>query len=131
MIVKRLCFDSISKEFNDFRNKCGLLWSYDWVSIPLVYTQVNINSSPFAINCFSTLSPTLFISFIFQVVTLATYSFFIASVFGRQHIDRPYPPVFKDDFEHKGENLIPVFSIIQFLLYMGLLKVNIFLMKTH
>nr|CAD7459896.1 unnamed protein product [Timema tahoe] len=26
-------------EFNEFRSKCGLLWSYDWVSIPLVYTQ--------------------------------------------------------------------------------------------
>lgn len=54
---------------------------------------------------------------------MATYSFFIASVFGRQYIDRPYPSVFKEDFEHKGEFLIPVFSIIQFLLYMGLLKV--------
>lgn len=31
----------IMEEFNEFRSKCGLLWSYDWVSIPLVYTQVN------------------------------------------------------------------------------------------
>uniref|UniRef100_T1KBQ6 Bestrophin homolog n=1 Tax=Tetranychus urticae TaxID=32264 RepID=T1KBQ6_TETUR len=29
----------IMEEFNEFRSKCGLLWSYDWVSIPLVYTQ--------------------------------------------------------------------------------------------
>lgn len=28
------------QELNEFRTKCGLLWSYDWVSIPLVYTQV-------------------------------------------------------------------------------------------
>lgn len=34
---------SCSKEFNEFRSKCGLLWSYDWVSIPLVYTQVRMN----------------------------------------------------------------------------------------
>ena len=31
----------IMEEFNEFRSKCGLLWSYDWVSIPLVYTQVS------------------------------------------------------------------------------------------
>ncbi|XP_024220172.1 bestrophin-4 isoform X2 [Halyomorpha halys] len=30
----------IMQEFNEFRSKCGLLWSYDWISIPLVYTQV-------------------------------------------------------------------------------------------
>ncbi|KAI2810952.1 chloride channel forming protein [Blomia tropicalis] len=30
----------IMEEFNEFRSKCGLLWSYDWVSIPLVYTQL-------------------------------------------------------------------------------------------
>ncbi|XP_076319804.1 uncharacterized protein LOC143230329 isoform X2 [Tachypleus tridentatus] len=30
----------IMEEFNDFRSKCGLLWSYDWISTPLVYTQV-------------------------------------------------------------------------------------------
>ena len=28
------------KELLEFRTKCGILWSYDWVSIPLVYTQV-------------------------------------------------------------------------------------------
>lgn len=31
----------IMEEFNEYRSKCGLLWSYDWVSIPLVYTQVS------------------------------------------------------------------------------------------
>ncbi|KAL2728498.1 bestrophin-4-like isoform X1 [Vespula squamosa] len=50
----------IMEEFNDFRSKCGLLWSYDWVSIPLVYTQV---------------------------VTLATYSFFAVALVGRQYIE--------------------------------------------
>ena len=28
------------QEFSEFRAKCGLLWCYDWVSIPMVYTQV-------------------------------------------------------------------------------------------
>ena len=31
---------SIAQEFCEFRAKCGLLWCYDWVSIPMVYTQV-------------------------------------------------------------------------------------------
>merc|ERR1719334_1566582 len=48
------------REFCEFRAKCGLLWCYDWVSIPMVYTQV---------------------------VTLATYLFFIFTIVGRQKID--------------------------------------------
>ncbi|XP_074594690.1 uncharacterized protein LOC141850059 isoform X2 [Brevipalpus obovatus] len=86
----------IMEEFNEFRSKCGLLWSYDWVSIPLVYTQV---------------------------VTIATYSFFIASLFGRQPIDIN-PKVFNVEIEHRYEPYIPVFTILQFLLYMGLLKLG-------
>ena len=30
------------QEFCEFRAKCGLLWCYDWVSIPMVYTQVPV-----------------------------------------------------------------------------------------
>ncbi|KAK8394081.1 hypothetical protein O3P69_006349 [Scylla paramamosain] len=47
-------------EINRFRGLCGGLLSYDWISIPLVYTQV---------------------------VTLAVYSFFIAAIMGRQFLD--------------------------------------------
>lgn len=36
---------SLLQEFNEFRSKCGLLWSFDWVSLPLVYTQVLYDSS--------------------------------------------------------------------------------------
>ncbi|XP_015785257.1 uncharacterized protein LOC107362670 isoform X2 [Tetranychus urticae] len=86
----------IMEEFNEFRSKCGLLWSYDWVSIPLVYTQV---------------------------VTIATYAFFTASVFGRQKIERS-PKVFNVEIEHRYEPYIPVFTVLQFLLYMGLLKLG-------
>lgn len=28
------------QELNVFRGKCGMLFHYDWISIPLVYTQV-------------------------------------------------------------------------------------------
>ncbi|XP_039970726.1 bestrophin-1 isoform X4 [Bactrocera neohumeralis] len=48
---------TIIDELNKFRGQCGLLISYDTISVPLVYTQV---------------------------VTLAVYSFFLCSVMGQQ-----------------------------------------------
>ena len=59
------------------------------VSIPLVYTQV---------------------------VTLATYSFFAAGIFGRQCIDDG-----TKDF--KADIYFPSWTVLQLLFYMGLLKV--------
>ena len=81
------------QEFNDFRAKCGLLWSYDWISIPLVYTQV---------------------------VTLATYAFFAAALFGRQYVQSNDPLINK---ELKFDFYVPAFTVVQYFLYMGLLKV--------
>ncbi|KAM8972903.1 bestrophin-3 [Pelodytes ibericus] len=53
-------------EMNRYRSWCGLLFGYDWVGIPLVYTQV---------------------------VTLAVYTFFLACLIGRQFLDpeQQYP----------------------------------------
>ena len=53
-------FRTIIKEINKFRSGCGGLLDYDWISIPLVYTQV---------------------------VTLAVYTFFLSSLMGRQFIN--------------------------------------------
>ena len=53
-------FQTIITEINNFRSGCGGLLDYDWISIPLVYTQV---------------------------VTLAVYSFFLSSLMGRQFLD--------------------------------------------
>ncbi|CAL8116070.1 unnamed protein product [Orchesella dallaii] len=50
---------TILDELNKFRSGCGILISYDWISVPLVYTQV---------------------------VTLAVYSFFLSCVMGRQWV---------------------------------------------
>ncbi|KAK8748043.1 hypothetical protein OTU49_016283 [Cherax quadricarinatus] len=81
----------IMEEFLEFRAKCGLLWCYDWVSIPLVYTQV---------------------------VTIATYAFFLAAIVGRQFVEKsPYA------YKAKLDLYIPFFTILQFFFYMGLLKV--------
>ncbi|KAG8438179.1 hypothetical protein GDO86_008755 [Hymenochirus boettgeri] len=56
----------ILKELNSLRTQCGRLYGYDWISIPLVYTQV---------------------------VTVAVYSFFLACLIGRQFLDpqKGYP----------------------------------------
>ncbi|XP_075392873.1 bestrophin-2a [Tenrec ecaudatus] len=48
------------EELNLFRAKCGMLFHYDWISVPLVYTQV---------------------------VTIAVYSYFLACLIGRQFLD--------------------------------------------
>lgn len=61
-----------------------------------------------------------------QVVTVATYAFFIASLFGRQDIY--YADKSKISFlatsRTQTEYYVPVFSILQFLMYMGLLKLG-------
>ncbi|KAG7320129.1 hypothetical protein KOW79_015982 [Hemibagrus wyckioides] len=51
---------TILTELNKFRTWCSTLFGYDWVGIPLVYTQV---------------------------VTLAVYTFFSACIIGRQFLD--------------------------------------------
>ncbi|XP_066147052.1 bestrophin-4-like [Euwallacea fornicatus] len=51
---------SILDQINVFRSKCGSLLAYDWISIPLVYTQV---------------------------VTMAVYSYFLVTVIGNQFIE--------------------------------------------
>merc|ERR1719402_193104 len=86
------------REFCEFRAKCGLLWCYDWVSIPMVYTQV---------------------------VTLATYVFFIFTIIGRQKLegygqDKRMP---SGRLSLDIDLYIPIFTVLQFFFYMGLLKV--------
>ena len=60
-----------------------------------------------------------------QVVTLATYVFFIFTVIGRQKIDT----MKKGEYMRSGrmpmdiDLYIPVYTILQFFFYMGLLKV--------
>uniref|UniRef100_A0A8C7I4N4 Bestrophin homolog n=1 Tax=Oncorhynchus kisutch TaxID=8019 RepID=A0A8C7I4N4_ONCKI len=51
---------TILNEMNTFRTWCSTLFGYDWVGIPLVYTQV---------------------------VTLAVYTFIFACIIGRQFLD--------------------------------------------
>lgn len=64
--------------------------------------------------------------FAHQVVTVATYAFFIASLFGRQSIhfaDQSKLPIHSASL-YQTEYIVPVFSVLQFLMYMGLLKLG-------
>ena len=38
-LLNQYALSHIMAEFCEFRARCGLLWCYDWVSIPMVYTQ--------------------------------------------------------------------------------------------
>lgn len=59
------------EELNKYRAKCSMLFHYDWISVPLVYTQV---------------------------VTIAVYSFFASCLIGRQFVEGNdldvYVPIF-------------------------------------
>ncbi|XP_046997814.1 uncharacterized protein LOC124613197 isoform X1 [Schistocerca americana] len=78
-------------ELNTFRGGCGGMLNYDWISIPLVYTQV---------------------------VTLAVYAYFIATLMSNQFLDpsMKYP-------KHEIDLVFPTFTFLQFSFYMGWLKV--------
>ncbi|XP_037949252.1 bestrophin homolog 18-like isoform X2 [Teleopsis dalmanni] len=85
---------TIIDELNKFRGQCGLLISYDTISVPLVYTQV---------------------------VTLAVYSYFLCCVMGQQWIEGKVADSSK--FINKIDLYFPVFTTLQFFFYMGWLKV--------
>ncbi|XP_033149947.1 bestrophin-2 isoform X4 [Drosophila busckii] len=84
---------TIIDELNKFRGQCGLLISYDTISVPLVYTQV---------------------------VTLAVYSYFLTCCIGQQWVEGKEVG---SGFVNKVDLYFPIFSTLQFFFYMGWLKV--------
>ncbi|XP_078693582.1 bestrophin-4-like [Branchiostoma floridae x Branchiostoma belcheri] len=84
-------FRTLIEESNSIRGSLAMLYSYDWISVPLVYTQV---------------------------VTVAVYTFFLSCLMGRQWLDptKQYPG-------YEVDMYVPIFTILQFLFYMGWLKV--------
>ncbi|CAO2581709.1 Best3 [Lemmus lemmus] len=91
---------SLMTEMNRYRSWCSLLFGYDWVGIPLVYTQV-----PTTVH-------------VIVVVTLAVYTFFFACLIGRQFLDPT-----KGYAGHDLDLYIPIFTLLQFFFYAGWLKV--------
>ncbi|UYV73545.1 hypothetical protein LAZ67_10004061 [Cordylochernes scorpioides] len=80
----------ILQELLVYRGLCGNMFSYDWISVPLVYTQV---------------------------VTLATYAYFIFQVMAQQILDPDKDP------NRELDVFFPFFVFLQFLFYIGWLKV--------
>lgn len=84
---------TIIEEMNKFRGRCGILISYDTISVPLVYTQV---------------------------VTLAVYAFFLSNVMAKQWVDSKNV---EDEHYNQIDLYFPIFTTLQFFFYMGWLKV--------
>ncbi|CAL1294350.1 unnamed protein product [Larinioides sclopetarius] len=90
-IKDSILLDGLFREFVLYRSACGTMFNYDWISVPLVYTQV---------------------------VTLATYTYSVALMVGRQYLDPS-----RGDEKHKVDLYIPIFTLLQFFFYVGWLKV--------
>lgn len=95
LIANQIFLSQILEELHNFRSGCARLFAFDWISIPLVYTQT---------------------------VTIACYTYFGAKVVGRQFIDPSIlNAISKGTSEHKV--YIPIFTILEFFFFIGWLKV--------
>ncbi|OWA50176.1 Bestrophin-3 [Hypsibius exemplaris] len=74
-----------------FRASLGRNWMFNWVTIPVSYTQI---------------------------ITIATYTYFVGCLFARQSLD-----VTKNYKGHGVDTYFPIFTILQFVFYVGWLKV--------
>jgi hypothetical protein len=82
-----MSMNEIITQLTKYRTGLGDLLGYDWATIPLMYTQV---------------------------VTLATYLYFMAALVGKQFISI-------DD--QKIDLYVPFFTLVEFFFYVGWLKV--------
>ncbi|KAI6191365.1 Bestrophin-like protein [Aphelenchoides bicaudatus] len=80
----------------DYRGMAGTVWSYDWISVPLSYTQV---------------------------VAIAVYSFFVSCLFGRQYLYLDISVNSNNLTNYDMDFYFPIFTCFQFLFYVGWLKV--------
>lgn len=97
-----------------------MLFHYDMISIPLVYTQVrNMIQMRETERVFMACDGIIDFFFPPQVVSLAVYSFFLVCLIGRQFLDpgQGYPG-------HDLDLYVPIFTLLQFFFYAGWLKVR-------
>ncbi|XP_060530682.1 bestrophin-2-like isoform X2 [Cylas formicarius] len=85
----------VLRQIEIFKAQCAELLAYDWISIPLVYTQV---------------------------VTIAVYSYFFITVLGAQSIDS-VDTVPKISYLRRIVFSFPLFPVLEFFFYVGWLKV--------
>ena len=131
LICRRYVSD-ILQEITRVREKVGDLFSYDWISVPLVYSQVSNSSyrlewaEHWEIKFKSFIQYTQILHFLnptFQLVTLAVYSYFVAALFGRQGLDDSNGKSI-NGYRHIGGffDSIPLFLSLEFLFFIGWLK---------
>ncbi|XGW08245.1 hypothetical protein V3C99_010948 [Haemonchus contortus] len=82
----RVLLDALEK----YRNGFFQLFIYDWIAIPLVYTQVS---------------------------TISVYGYFAFALIGRQ-----FPS--QNEYRETVDMYVPIFTILQFLFFVGWLKVG-------
>jgi hypothetical protein len=104
---------TIINELNKIRGSCGGLSSYLSVGIPLVYTQV---SSPVRIRTIR-----IYHFFNFKVVTIAVYSYLLTALLS--DMDITSVKEVKDERIGIYFGYFPFYVILQFVFYMGWLKV--------
>ena len=116
-IVKPQTMKCLIDEIVHIRNGLTRVMNHDWVSVPLVYTQVTL----YAI--LSSYKP-------FQVVTLAVYFYFGAALLGAQWISPETAEAYKQSYglpigstRAKLDMFYPFFLTMQFAFYFGWLKV--------
>ena len=96
MLCRRYVAD-ILDEINTIRGRNGDLLSYDWINVPIIYTQL---------------------------VTIAVYSYFATSLFGRQTLYISEGQTILENKDIGGIfNIIPLYLMLEFLFYVGWLKV--------
>ena len=91
----------IENEILVIKGQLGNTLGYDWVNLPVLYTQV---------------------------VTLAVYSYFGFALLGRQWLD---PEKEIPGYEMKVDYYFPMFTVLQYLFYVGWLKVAEALMNPY
>ncbi|KRZ56592.1 Protein pelota -like protein [Trichinella nativa] len=108
LIENDLLLNQMIDDIMNYRQNLMMLLNYDWISVPLVYTQCIICQ----------LLDSLYNVYQYEVVTIAVYGFFAASLMARQYLNpsKNYPG-------HNVDLYVPIFTILQFVFYMGWLKV--------
>jgi predicted permease len=99
----------INQELAKLRTSCGVILGYDWISLPLVYTQVEQHSMRKRIYSLCDM--------LFKVVAVAVYCFFAVTLFGRQWME------VGADTPNQYDYVFPLFTSLQFIVYVGWLKV--------
>ncbi|MCP9264383.1 Bestrophin-1 [Dirofilaria immitis] len=89
--------NNFMQELKAYRTAFRKLFSYDWVCVPLVYTQV---------------------------AALATYAHFAFCLISRQYLDPS-----KKYHNYEVDLIVPIFTIVQFLFFVGWYKVGQDLMR--